>query len=87
MEHDTALVVIAVASVLNGAMALVGVVIAGKTKMVAERTEVNTNSMREQLVRATAESSHAAGMNQARAEGEAKAATLAEGQLRGKSDK
>ncbi len=54
-----------------------------KTKRAAEKTEVNTNHMREQLVVATGAASHAAGKEEGRAEGEAKAAVLAQGALDG----
>ena len=54
-----------------------------ETKIIAQKTELNTNSMREQLVAATGAASHAAGLEQGRTEGEAKAAILAEGKLQG----
>lgn len=52
---------------------------AWKTKTAAEKTEVNTNSMREQLVAATGVSAHAAGMEEGRITEIARVATLAEG--------
>lgn len=59
--------------------------IAVETHALAEKTELNTNSMREALVIATGDAAHAAGLEQGRTEGEAKAATLAEGVLQGKA--
>lgn len=48
------------------------------TKIVAERTELNTNSMREQLVLKTGEAEHARGREEARVEGEEKAEKVAD---------
>lgn len=48
------------------------------TRVTAERTELNTNSMREALVQRTGEAEHAKGREEARKEGETKAAELAE---------
>lgn len=48
------------------------------TRIVAERTEVNTNSMREALVLRTGEAEYGRGREEARVEGEAKADKLAE---------
>lgn len=50
----------------------------------SRQTEKNTNSMKDALVLATATSSHAAGREEARAEGEAKTAAKVEGILQGK---
>lgn len=50
------------------------------TQVAVEKTEVNTNHMREQLVTATGEAAHAAGRQEMRQEAEATAATLAKGQ-------
>lgn len=47
--------------------------------------ETATNSMKDALVAATAKAAHAAGMTEATAVAETKAATLAEGVLQGKS--
>jgi hypothetical protein len=49
------------------------------TKIAVEKTEVNTNHMREQLVEATGVAAHAAGRDEMRQEAEATAATLAQG--------
>lgn len=49
------------------------------------RTEKNTNSLITTALLRTAESSHAAGRDEMRTEGEAKAATLAEGVKQGES--
>jgi membrane protein implicated in regulation of membrane protease activity len=49
------------------------------TKVAAEKTEVNTNSMREALVQRTGEAEHARGREEMRLEGEALAASLAKG--------
>lgn len=54
------------------------------TKIAAELTEKNTNSMKDALVLATDKAAHAAGKEEGRVEGEAKAAVLAEGKLQGK---
>lgn len=54
---------------------------AAETRVVAVRTEVNSNSMREQLVAAASIASHAEGREEGRVEGEVKAAILAEGKL------
>jgi len=43
--------------------------------------EKNTNSIKDALVKVTGEAAHAAGREQGRAEGETKAAALAEGKL------
>jgi hypothetical protein len=49
---------------------------AKETKVVAERTELNTNSMREQLVLRTGEAEYGRGREEERVKGEAKAANL-----------
>lgn len=51
------------------------------TRVTAERTELNTNSMREALVQRTGEAEHARGREEARVEGEAKAEKMAETRL------
>lgn len=53
--------------------------LASETKNIAEQTEKNTNSMKDALVASTKLASHAEGKEEGRIEGEAKAATLAEG--------
>lgn len=58
-----------------------------ETKDVAVKTEVNTNSMREALVKSTAVASHAEGKVEGLAEAAVKAATLAEGQLAAQKQK
>jgi hypothetical protein len=60
---------------------------AKQTKIASEKTEVNTNSMREQLVKATGVASHAAGRAEGIAESEAKTAILAKGILKGMEEK
>lgn len=52
-----------------------------ETLDLSKKTELNTNSMKDALVKATAESSHAAGANEERIKGEAKAALVAQGAL------
>ncbi len=52
-----------------------------KTKEAAEKTEVNTNSMKDALILSTREASHAAGKEEGRIEGREIAATLAQGIL------
>lgn len=47
----------------------------------SRRTEKNTNSMKDELVKVTGEKAHAAGKEEGRQEGESKAATLAQGAL------
>lgn len=64
---------------LNSLILLLVAVMNGVTLYYSRRTEKNTNSMKDELVRATGEKAHAAGKEEARAEGEAKAAILAEG--------
>ena len=56
-----------------------------RTHVAAQRTEKNTNSMREQLVDSTKVSSHAEGLEEGRAEGAATAAILAKGERLGES--
>lgn len=56
-------------------------ILAYRTHTLTKQVEVATNSMKDALILATAEASHAAGKDEARAEGEAKAAILAEGKL------
>lgn len=53
------------------------------TRIASEKTELNTNSMREQLVNRTAEASDAAGHARGVKEGEEKAADVARGVLQG----
>lgn len=53
------------------------------TMVAAEKTELNTNSMREQLVVATGAAAHAAGRDEMAKEAKAIAATLAEGVKQG----
>lgn len=53
---------------------------------VSKKTEINTNSMKDALVKATAEASHAAGVTEERVKGEAKAALVAQGALAGAAD-
>ncbi len=60
---------------------------AKQTKIAAEKTETNTNSMREQLVIATGTASHAAGKAEGIAQGKADAALLAKGILKGREEK
>jgi len=48
-----------------------------------KQVEVATNSMKDQLVAATGEAAHAAGMEEQRGLSDKKAATLAEGVLQG----
>lgn len=49
------------------------------------KIELATNSMKDALVRATSEASHAAGLKEGQDAGEAKAATLFEGQSQGRA--
>lgn len=51
--------------------------IAVETRELAEKTEINTNSMKDALVKATGEAAHAAGKEEGRSEGEAKAVIVA----------
>lgn len=57
--------------------------VAIEAKDIALKTELNTNSMKDALVASTAKAAHAEGKDEARAEGEAKAAILAKGVLAG----
>ncbi len=67
---------------------LLGVAILnGMTLYYTRRTELNTNSLATELNKRTAESAHAAGKEEGRVEGIAKAAVLAEGQLAGSKEK
>lgn len=54
------------------------------TKAIALKTEINTNSMKDALVKATREAAHAAGADEQRVIGERRAATLALGALQGR---
>ena len=60
-------------------------VAAAATQVAAEQTEKNTNSMKDALVLATKQAAHAAGHEEARLEGEATAATLAQGMAAGQA--
>jgi len=55
--------------------------VAVQTQEYSLQTEKNTNSMKDALVAATDKASFAAGKDEARGEGERKAAALAEGRL------
>lgn len=55
--------------------------VAVEAKEIALKTELNTNSMKDALVASTKVAAHLEGRDEARAEGEAKAATLAAGAL------
>lgn len=81
MEHDTSLVIIAVGQVLTAMLTFAGIYIASQTREIAQKTELNTNSMREALVIEKGKASFHEGKEEGRAEGEAKAAVLAKGQL------
>jgi hypothetical protein len=54
--------------------------VAVKSQETMQKLEINTNSMREQLVKSTGDERFAAGKEEARLEGEVKAAAIAEGQ-------
>ena len=66
----------------------IGLIIIGLLTLVntyyTRRTEKNTNSMKDALVKSTADSSHAAGREEGRAEAKAGAALVAEGVVLGK---
>lgn len=64
---------------------LITAFVAMNTRTIAQRTEVNTNSMRERLVEVTGDAAHAAGLTEGREAGEATAATLAKGQAQGRA--
>lgn len=68
----------------NTMVLLVVAVMNAATLYYSHRTEKNTNSMKDALVKSTAEASHLAGREEARLEGDVKAATLAKGELLGK---
>lgn len=85
IDPNMVLLVIALVNAFTAFMAWKTKNIAQDTKVAAEKTEVNTNHMREQLVAATGDAAHAAGKEEGRAEGVAKAAILAEGNLAGKT--
>ena len=68
---------IAATNLMTGAIAFA-------TLIYARRTEVNTNSMRDALVKTTAVASHAQGVDEERVRGKLEAAVLAEGVLSGK---
>lgn len=51
------------------------------TQLNVEKVEIATNSMKDALVAKTGEAAHAAGREEGRLAGEAKAASLAEGKL------
>lgn len=53
--------------------------LAYRTHKLTKQVEIATNSMKDALVKATGEASHAAGREEARAEGEARAADVAKG--------
>lgn len=55
--------------------------LAYRTHKLTKQVEIATNSMKDALVLATGEAAHAAGKEEGRIAGEAKAATLAEGKL------
>lgn len=52
-----------------------------RTKLDMHKVEIATNSMKDALVAATATAAHATGREEARIEGEQKAAAVAEGKL------
>ncbi len=69
----------------NRAINLETKAVAIEAKEIAQKTEINTNSMKDALVASTKAASHAEGREEARVEGEAKAATLAAGTLAGRN--
>jgi hypothetical protein len=69
------------------AMNLYGVIIAKRTNTNMAIVEKATNSMKDALVAATANASHAAGKEEGLAQGAATAATLAQGIAAGKESK
>ena len=76
MELDGDTIGLIIVAIINAYTAYVST----KTRAIAQKTETNTNSMKDQLMAATAISSHAEGREEGRAEGERKAAILAQDQ-------
>jgi hypothetical protein len=74
MDPNVILLIVAIVNAFTALMAW-------QTKRAAEKTEINTNHMREQLVDSTKIASHAEGKEEGRAEGKADAAILAQGNL------
>lgn len=71
---------IVVLNLITAILALITAIMAWRTHTAAQRTEVNTNSMREALVISTGKAAHADGLEQGRQEGEDKAAALVKSQ-------
>ncbi len=80
MEPNLTLLLVAVLNAFTAYMAW-------RTHNLTKQVEVATNSMKDALVKATGEASHAAGLAEGKASGERRAATLAEGVLQGSEHK
>jgi len=82
MSIDTTTAMLTIIAIMNAVTAYFawrGKQESAETKVIALKTELNTNSMKDALVKATGEAAHAAGVQQERVASEAKAATLAQG--------
>lgn len=84
METWLPLVLIAIVNAVPATIAAIAAIktraIATETKDLTLKTEQNTNSMKDALVKATSEAAHSAGKEQGRIEGEVKAAALVRGE-------
>ena len=78
---DNPLLWIAIFNVFTGAMALIGVILSRQTLAVSQKTEINTNSMKDALIAATDKAAHATGKEEGRIQEVAKNALVATTQL------
>lgn len=83
IDPNITLLAVAVANAATAYFAWRAKIVATETKEIALQTEKNTNSMKDALVLKVGEAAHAAGLEQGRVAGEAKAAVLAEGNRQG----
>lgn len=82
--NTVVLLVIAAMNAGTGYLAYLAKRTAAETKEIALKTEINTNSLQDALVAATKGEAHAAGLEQGRTEGEARATIIAKDKLQGK---
>ncbi len=80
MDNNLTLLVIAILNTFTAFMAW-------RTHILTKQVEIASNSMKDALVKATGEASHAAGLAEGKASNERKAATFAEGVLQGMESK
>lgn len=81
IDPNTTLLLIAIFNCITAILSWRTHAATKKTQENVQKIETATNSMKDALVKSTAEASHAAGMEEGRVAGEAAAATFAKGKL------